>query len=112
MPEDDIRRGRAIWISAAALAGAAAGFLAGRLVFGRGPPSGPGINRTMTVASPTAPPAAPVDLRAEIGRFSEGLESLSESVERLAASQSELAAAGRQAAAERLSPRRPGSPQA
>ncbi len=102
MPEDDIRRGRVVWVPVAALAGAAAGFVVGWLVFGRGPPSGPGINRAMTVAYPTAAPAEPVDLRAEIGRLSEGLESLSESVERLAASQSELAAAGKQAAAERL----------
>lgn len=108
MPEDDIRRGRALGISAAALAGAAAGFVVGWLVFGSGPPDGTAINRAITVASPTAPPSEPVDLRAEIGRLSEGLESLSQSVERLAASQSELVAAGRQAVAERLrTPSRP-----
>ncbi len=109
MLDDDIRRGRAVWIPAAALAGAAAGFIVGWLVFGRGPPSRPGIDRATAFVSPTEPPTEPVDLRAEIGRLSDGLESLSQSVEHLAASQSELVAAGKQAVAQR--PRTPARPE-
>ena len=84
MSETITPRRRAVELPVAALAGAAAGLLAGWLVFGRAPaePPGSGVHARPVLTQP-------VDPRAEIARLSESVEALSESVRRLAAAEVE-----------------------